>query len=154
MSYDYSFHRVTVVEPLFFLGLIWRGVAGAALVDGLFLDAVWLTLGSDNYVGVVVRAANEGMNCGRGVVVWAHALLHPFAQSLVHVRILSLQFIVIVGRCIRRCVLLRRVVAWHFGFCGIFSDCRIRGELWRSWWKRDACVIVVLHCCVSVFAVI
>ena len=71
-------------------------------------------LGIDNYVGVVVPVANEGMIV-RGVV-WAHALLHPFAQSLVHVRILSLQLIVIVDRRIRRCVSLRRMVAWHFCF--------------------------------------
>ena len=45
-------------------------------------------LGIDNYVGVVVPVANEGMIV-RGVV-WAHALLHPVVLAMVPAGIVSL----------------------------------------------------------------
>ena len=93
---------------------------GAALVDGLFWGGGWRALGIDNYVGVVVPVANEGMIV-RGVV-WAHALLHPFAVSMAHAWIVSLCSFVIGCQGIWRRVAVCRLGARRFCFDTIFWD--------------------------------
>ena len=90
ISYENSSGSSLWSSRCFLLRLIWRGAVGAALVEGLFWGGVLWALGIDNYVGVVVPVANEGMIV-RGVV-WAHALLHPVVVLMVPAGIVSLYF--------------------------------------------------------------